>query len=394
MTRPPAAGYRSQEHAKLQNLLTVIVNHIKLKKRKEEMKKRMIHLIVAALLLSATIITGFTGCGSTGSGESVNVFNWGEYIDEELIDRFEDETGIKVNYNTVPTCEEMYAKMKNGGVNYDVVVPSDYMVSRMIEEDMLTTIDFANVPNAEYIDADFLNPEYDPTGEYSAPYQWGRIAIIYNKDVVDEADTGTWDLLWNEKYSGQILMFDNSRDAMGVALKRLGASYNTTDEATLKKAAEMLKEQKPLVQAYVMDQIFDKMESGEAAIAPYYVGDYFLMLDELGEDTDMNLGYYIPEGGTNLYVDAMCIPKDCQNKSGAEAFINFMLQPDVMAQNTEFISYSTAETAARELLDDDMKNNTAMYPSHEEIAACETYINLPMSIRELYDSLWVEIMSS
>ena len=358
------------------------------------MKKRVIYLIVAAMLVSAVTIVGLTGCGSSGSGESINVFNWGEYIDEDLIDEFESETGIKVNYNTAATCEEMYAKMKNGGVNYDIVVPSDYMVSRMIEEDMVTPIDFNNVPNAKYIDADFQKPEYDPTGDYSVPYQWGRVAIIYNKDMVDEKDIGSWDLLWNKKYSGEILMFDNSRDAMGIALKRLGASYNTTDEATLKQAAELLKEQKPLVQAYVMDQIFDKMESGEAAIAPYYVGDYFLMLDELEGDDSINLGYYIPEEGTNLYVDAMCIPKDCKNKSGAEAFINFILDPENMAQNTEFISYSTAETAARDLLDDDMKNNEEMYPSHDVIASCETYVNLPANIRELYDSLWVDIMSS
>ncbi len=358
------------------------------------MKKRVISLIVAAMLVSAVTIVGLTGCGSSGSGESINVFNWGEYIDEDLISEFEAETGIKVNYNTAATCEEMYAKMKNGGVNYDVVVPSDYMVSRMIEEDMITPIDFNNVPNAQYIDEDFKTPEYDPTGEYSVPYQWGRVAIIYNKDMVDEKDIGSWDLLWNKKYSGEILMFDNSRDAMGIALKRLGASYNTTDEATLRQAADLLKEQKPLVQAYVMDQIFDKMESGEAAIAPYYVGDYFLMLDELEGDDDINLGFYIPEEGTNLYVDAMCIPKDCQNKSGAEAFINFILDPENMAQNTEYISYSTAETAARDLLDDDMKDNEEMYPSHDVIASCETYVNLPQAIRELYDSLWVEIMSS
>jgi spermidine/putrescine transport system substrate-binding protein len=355
--------------------------------------KRLIHLIVAAFLLSAMTITGFTGCGTASSGESINVFNWGEYIDESLLKEFQKETGIKVNYNTAATCEEMYAKMKNGGVNYDIVVPSDYMVSRMIEEDMLSAIDYNNVPNAEYIDEKFIDPEYDPSGEYSVPYQWGRVAIIYNKDMVDEEDLGGWDILWNEKYKGQILMFDNSRDAMGIALKRLGASYNTTDTDLLRQAADLLIEQKPLVQAYVMDQIFDKMESGEAAIAPYYIGDYYLMLDEI-EDSGINLGAYIPEGGTNLYVDAMCIPKDCQNKSGAETFINFMLDPEVMAQNTEYIYYSTAETAARELLPDELKDNEDMYPSDEALAACETYINLPESVRELYDSLWVEIMSS
>lgn len=359
-----------------------------------KMKNVTLRLIVAALLLSVAAMTCFTGCGSgSESEEYINVFNWGEYIDEELLEKFEDETGIKVNYNTAATCEEMYAKMKNGGVTYDIVVPSDYMVSRMIEEDMLATIDYANVPNAEHVDAEFLNPEYDPTGEYSVPYQWGRVAIIYNKAMVDEADLGSWDVLWNEKYAGQMLMFDNSRDALGIALKKLGYSYNTTDEAALREAAELLKQQKPLVQAYVMDQIFDKMESGEAAIAPYYIGDYFLMMDEL-EGSDIELGFNIPEEGTNLYVDAMCIPKNCQNKAGAEAFINFICEPENMAQNTEWICYSTAEKAARDLLPEDMKNNEDMYPSAEAIAECETYKNLPVAIRELYDALWVEIMSA
>lgn len=355
--------------------------------------KKLNSLVLAVLLLTMVMVPGLTGCGSTDSGQSINVLNWGEFIDEDLIDDFEDQTGIKVNYNTVPTCEEMYAKMKNGGVNYDVVVPSDYMIARMIEEDMLAPMDLNNVPNAQYVDEEFRNPEYDPTGEYSMPYQWGRVAVIYNKAMVDEADLGSWDLLWNEKYAGQILMFDNSRDAMGIALKRLGASYNTTNEGELRAAADMLKAQKPLVQAYVMDQIFDKMEGGEAAIAPYYVGDYFLMLEEL-EDSDVELGYYIPNEGTNLYVDAMCIPKDCQNKAGAEAFINFLMDPEVMAQNTEYIYYSTAESAARELLPDEMKNNAELYPSAEVIAQCETFTNLPEKIRELYDTLWVDIMSS
>lgn len=355
--------------------------------------KKLNSLVLAALLLTMVMVPGLTGCGSAEAKESINVLNWGEFIDEDLLDDFEDQTGIEVNYNTVPTCEEMYAKMKNGGVNYDVVVPSDYMIARMIEEDMLAPMDLNNVPNAQYVDQEFRNPEYDPTGEYSMPYQWGRVAVIYNKAMVDEADLGSWDLLWNEKYAGQILMFDNSRDAMGIALKRLGASYNTTDEAVLRQAADMLKAQKPLVQAYVMDQIFDKMEGGEAAIAPYYVGDYFLMLEELG-DSDVEIGYYIPEEGTNLYVDAMCIPKDCRNKAGAEAFINFLMEPEVMAQNTEEIYYSTAESAARDLLPDKMKNNEELYPAAEVIAQCETFINLPMNIRELYDTLWVEIMSS
>ncbi len=354
----------------------------------------IIALCMAVGLCVTAMLVAMTGCSSDDEENSINVYNWGEYIDLDLLTRFEEETGITVNYTTVSTCEEMYAKIKCGGVSYDVVVPSDYMISRMIEEDMLEEIDWDNVPNAKYIDEEHLNPEYDPEGKYSAPYQWGNTAIIYNKDMVDEEDIGGWELLWNEKYKGQILMYDNSRDAIGVALKELGYSYNTTDEDQIREAAELLKKQKPLVQAYVMDQIFDKMENGEAAIAAYYVGDYYLMLDELGEDSDINLGFYIPEEGSNLYVDAMCIPKGAENKEGAEAFINFILEPDVMAKITEFACYSTAESAARALLPEELRDNEDMYPTGDALKQFETFTNLPQNIRTLYDGLWIQILSS
>ena len=349
----------------------------------------------AALIMLVVGCIGLTACGGNSDpSKTINVFNWGEYIDTDLLDQFEEETGITVNYTTVSTCEEMYAKIKAGGVSYDIVVPSDYMVARMAEEGMLEEIDWNNVPNAQYIDESFRNPVYDPEGKYSAPYQWQTVSIIYNKDMVDEADLGGWEILWNEKYEGNILMFDNSRDAIGIALKELGYSYNTTDEAQLREAADLLIKQKPLVQAYVMDQIFDKMENGEAAVAAYYTGDYYLMLDELGEDSDVKLGCYTPEEGSNLFVDAMCIPAGAPNKAGAEAFIDFMLRPEVMAQNTEWICYSTAETAARELLPDEMKNNPDMYPDAETLATYETYINLPQNIRSLYDELWTSVLTS
>lgn len=364
---------------------------------KKMLKNKTVSRLICLLAVAVLVITGcigMTGCGSSDPSETINVFNWGEYIDEDLLRQFEDETGIKVNYTTVSTCEEMYAKMKAGGVSYDIVVPSDYMVARMAEEGMLQEINWDNVPNSKYIDKEFLNPAYDPEGKYSAPYQWGTVAIIYNKDMVDEEDLGGWDILWNEKYKDNILMFDNSRDAIGIALKELGYSYNTTDESQIREAAELLKEQKPLVQAYVMDQIFDKMENDEAAVATYYIGDYYLMLDELGEDSEVKLGCYTPEEGSNLFVDAMCIPENAPNKEGAEKFIDFILRPEVMAQNTEWISYSTAESAARELLPDEMKNNKDMYPSGEELSKFETYTNLPENIRSLYDELWTSILSS
>ncbi len=353
--------------------------------------KKKIAVLMALVLLLGFMTVSFSGCGSRG--EYINVFNWGEYIDEELIDKFEEETGITVNYVTAATCEEMYAKIKNGGVAFDLIVPSDYMVSRMIEEEMLEPLNYENIPNAKYVDADFIKPDYDPTGQYSMPYQWGTVGIIYNTDIVDESDIGSWDILWNEKYEKQILMFDNSRDAIGIALKKIGYSYNTEDPEVLKQAANLLIEQKPLVQAYVMDQIFDKMESGEAAVAPYYTGDYYLMTEEISEG-EAPLGYFVPEEGSNFYVDAMCIPQGTQNKEGAEAFINFLLEPENMAQNTEWICYSTAEYAARQLLSDYMKNNSDMYPTSEKLKEFEVYTNLKKDIREMYDQLWIEIMSS
>lgn len=353
--------------------------------------RKLCLVLCAIFALSCMLFAG--GCSSR---ESINVFNWGEYIDDSLLDKFEEETGIKVNYTTVSTGEEMYAKMKNGGVNYDVVVPSDYMISRMIEEDMLQKIDFANVPNFRYVDEKFRNPEYDPENAYSVPYQWNTVGIIYNSRVVDEneKDIGSWDLLWNEKYKKQILMFDNSRDALGIALKKMGKSYNVTDEKTIRKAGDLLLEQKPLVQAYVMDQIFDKMESGEAAIAPCYSGDYVMICDEVGEKEAKNFRFYFPKEGTNLFVDAMCIPKNAGNKSGAEKFINFICEPKNMAVNTEYIYYSTAETAARDLLPSDMRSNRVMYPSQARLDSTETFVNLPVNCRRLYDKLWISLMSA
>ena len=350
-------------------------------------------ITVCILTLVGTVLLTGSGC-EKDSKSTINVFSWGEYIEPDLLPEFEEQTGIHINYTTVATCEEMYAKMKNGGITYDIVVPSDYMIARMIEEDMLETIDFSNVPNFQYVDAQFRNPEYDPENAYSVPYQWGSVGIIYNKDVVDEEDLGSWDLLWNEKYKKEILMFDNSRDALGIALKKMGQSFNTTDEETIRKAGDLLLKQKPLVQAYVVDQIFDKIESGEAAISPCYAGDYVLICDEVGEEEAESLGFYVPREGTNLFVDAMCIPKGAENKEGAEKYIDFICDPENMARNTEYIYYSTAETAARELLPDELRDNPIMYPSPEELAQTETYLNLPVNCRRLYDKLWIRLMSA
>ena len=283
---------------------------------------------ISAVLCAALAIGTLSGCGSKteestlsvedtayyekfkDQGISINVYNWGEYISDgsesgmtDVNKEFEALTGIKVNYTTYATNEEMYAKMKGGGADYDIIIPSDYMISRMIKEDMLAKIDYSAMPNTKYIMDSFRGLEYDVNDEYSVPYMWGTVGIIYDKDIVTEENIG-WDILWNEKYEGNILMFDNPRDAFAIAENMSGYSMNTESADELKGAAEKLKEQKPLIQAYVMDQVFDKMGAGEAALAPYYAGDAVTLM----QDYD-NLDFAIPESGTNIFVDAVCFPK-------------------------------------------------------------------------------------
>ncbi len=356
-----------------------------MKKKDFKFQSALSALTISLLLI---VTSFFCACDNDSDENTLNICNWGEYIDLETIKMFEKESGINVNYNTVPTNEELYSKIRAGGVRYDIIFPSDYMISRMIDEKMLHKINYDNLPNFKYIDSQFINPPYDPTNEYSAPYQWGTVGIIYNKKMVKEK-VDSWDILWNKKYKGQILMFDNSRDAIGIALKKMGESYNTSDEKQLKKAAKLLKKQKPLVQAYVMDQIFNKMESNEAALAPYYAGDMLVMLET---NPDLALAY--PKEGSNLFVDAMCIPKACKNKEAAEKFIDFMLRPDIMAMNTMAVCYSSPEKVARDLLPEALRNSRIAYPDEDFLdEKFETYLNLPYETRLLYDALWIEIIS-
>lgn len=327
-----------------------------------------------------------------GKDVSINVYNWGEYLadgEDGLMDInavFEEITGIKVNYSNYETNEAMYAKLKSGANAYDVVFPSDYMISRMIQEEMLQPIDFENIPNMKYIGKDFLNPAYDPENLYSVPYTWGRVAIIYNEKMIGHKIENL-DELWNPEYSGKILMFKSSRDAFAIALERLGYDINTQNKSELDQAALILKEQKPLIQAYVMDQIFDKMQGNEAWIAPYYIGDYFIM-KEVNED----LSVYIPEN-TNIYYDAACIPVDAKNKEAAEMYINFLNEPQVAADNAEYIMYSTPNVAAMELLPKETSQNTALYPPHEELVKTTPFINLSEETNLYMDQLWTDILS-
>ena len=336
-----------------------------------------------------------------GKDVTINVYNWGEYIsngDDDSLDinaLFEELTGIRINYTQFDTNESLYAKLKSGGTTYDVIFPSDYMVSRMIDEDMLEPLDFENIPNFQYISEKFKNPSYDPENLYSVPYTWGTVGLIYNYDMLG-FDPDSWDIMWDETYAKQILQFSNSRDAFAIALLRLGYSINTEDKLELDQAAQMLKEEKPMVQAYVMDQIFDKMQGNEAAIAPYYAGDAINMMA-----VNDSLRFVIPKEGTNLFFDAVCIPKHKEDteesrlrKLASEMYINFLNEPDIAAANIEYIQYSTPNDAALALLDEETRNNPIAYPGDEVLENTEVYVNLSEDTNLYLDQLWTQIMSA
>lgn len=331
-----------------------------------------------------------------GESKSLNVYNWGEYMSDGSDDtmninrEFEELTGIKVYYSTFATNEELYSKLRAGGASYDVVIPSDYMIGKMVSENMLELLNRDNIPNAALIDEKFRQPLYDPDDRFSVPYTWGYVGIIYNKErLLDDEEINSWEILWDERYFGEILMFSNPRDAFGVAQAKLGYSLNTTDPDELRRCLEELKAQKPLVQAYVMDEIFDKMLGGEAVFAPYYAGDAVTMMSE-----NENLGFAIPKEGTNLFVDAACIPVGSKEKEIAEMYINFLCEPYVAAANAEYIGYATPNTKALELLDEETVNDPVAYPSDEELAHTEYFGELPRETSLIVDSLWTELLSS
>ena len=333
------------------------------------------------------------------TGITINVYNWGEYIsvgEDGLIDvneEFYKRTGIKVNYSCFDTNEALYTKLKNGGVNYDVVIPSDYMISRMINEDMLEELDFSNIPNAQLIDTRFrTEPEYDPTGKYSVPYTWGQVGILYNKKHVTKT-VDSWNILWDTDYKGKILMIDNQRDAFGIAQKLLNYSFNSTNADEWRNAAEKLKTQSDVKPAYVMDQIFDKMSSEDAYLAPYYSGDALTL-----HDINENIDFAVPKEGNNLFVDAMCIPKGSQNKAAAESYINFLCETDVATDNIMYINYSSPQRFAAQAHIEALFEEygewavEVAYPSSLENT--ETFKSLPDEISTQMDELWVEVKKS
>lgn len=358
------------------------------------MKKFLAILFVTAILLSTLTPVCFAENEKDYShlrGTSINVYNWGEYISDgsegslNVNEEFTKRYGIKVNYTTFESNENMYNKLQSGGANYDVVIPSDYMIAKLIEEDMLVELDYSNIPNYQYILPKYKNLFFDPENKYTVPYTVGMVGLIYNTTMVDE-EVDSWSILWDEKYKGEILMFNNPRDAFGIAQFLLGQSINTHNVEDWDKAIELLKEQRPLVSSYVMDEVYNKMEGGEAALAPYYAGDYLTMAD-----VNPDLAFVYPKEGVNYFVDAMCIPKTAENKEAAELYINFMLEEEIAVANANWICYASPHALVLESDDYDLKGEPVLYPEESEMPKTESFENLSYDIQNYMSQLWSEL---
>lgn len=351
--------------------------------------KKLIALGLCICMTAALL----SGCGSANKypNGKVYVYNWGEYIDPETLDMFEKETGIQVIYDEFDTNETMYPKVEAGASNYDVVCPSDYMIQKMIDNDLLQELNWDNIPNAKAnIGAQYYEQSeaFDPGNRYAVPYCWGTVGILYNKTMVDEPVT-SWSILWDEKYADSILMQDSVRDLFMVGLKSLGYSMNSTDEKELNEAKDLLIQQKPLVQAYVIDQVRDKMIGNEAALGVIYSGEAIFTQRE-----NPDLEYVIPKEGTNVWIDGWVIPKNAENVENAEKFIDFMCRGDIALLNFDYITYSTPNTAAQALIkDDDIRNSKIAFPDLSQYDGLETFSYLGDDADALYNDLWKEIKS-
>ena len=357
---------------------------------RKSLRFHMKFITAVLTIFSAVFLTGCTSSDKGVNGQVI-VYNWGEYIDPETIRMFEEETGITVIYDEFETNESMYPKVESGAVAYDIACPSDYMISRMIQNGMLSEINFDHIPNAKKnIGAEYYEQArgFDPENKYTVPYCWGTVGILYNKTMVDEPIT-RWAQLWDEKYADNILMQDSVRDAFMVAEKLNGDSMNTLDPAELTAAKNLLIEQKPLVQAYVVDQVRDKMIGGEAAIGVIYSGEAIYTQKE-----NPDLVYVIPEEGTNVWIDSWVILKNAPNKENAEKFIDFMCRADIALMNFEYITYSTPNVAARELIEDEsIKYSEIAFPDLSQYSNLETYVYLGEEGDSLYNELWKEVMA-
>ncbi len=339
--------------------------------------------MVLVVLMLLSILSSCSGDKKV----TLRIYNWGDYIDEEVLGVFEERYDMKIIYENFATNEDMYVKLKSGGGNYDVIFPSDYMIKRMINEDMLHEIDLKNIPNFIHTHTRFRSLSYDPQNAYSVPYMWGTVGILYNTTMVDEP-VDSWQILWDERYAKNIFMLDSQRDSIAVALKLLGYSLNTRDQGELEEAKNALIRQKPLVLAYVGDEVKDKMISGEAALAVVWSGDAVYLKWE-NED----LEYIVPQEGSNLWFDAMAIPKTSKHKKEAEQFINFLCEPEIALMNTEYIGYSTPNATAMSMIDPEWLSDPVAYPTEEDVAHCEVFEDLS-DILEVYNRIWDEVMAS
>ncbi|MBQ6837588.1 MAG: spermidine/putrescine ABC transporter substrate-binding protein [Clostridia bacterium] len=358
------------------------------------MKKLLSFTFVAILLLTLLV-----PCVSAEEekdyshleGTTLNVYNWGEYISDGSDDtldvnaEFEKKYGITVIYSNYESNENMYNKLSSGGANYDVIIPSDYMIARLVEEDMLEELDFSNIPNYKYIVDKYKDLYYDPENKFSVPYTVGMVGLIYNTTMV-EGEPDSWGALWDERYKGNILMFNNPRDAFGIAQFYLGQSINTKSVEDWNKAIDALKAQNHLVSSYVMDEVFNKMERGDAALAPYYAGDFLTMYD-----VNPDLAFVYPKEGVNFFVDAMCIPKNAQNKEAAELYINFMLEEDIAVANANYICYASPHKLVLESDDYDLKGDPVLYPAEEDMPKTEMFENLDYETQNYMTMLWNEL---
>ena len=366
------------------------------------MKKKVFAILMSIAVMASGQTVNFGNFNTNyyrkfkGQNLSVNVYNWGEYISDgsdgslDVNKAFEELTGVKVNYSTFASNEELYVKLKVGGIQYDVIIPSDYMIEKLIKENLVRKLNYNNIPAHTNIANRFKKLPFDPTGEYSLAYTWGVTGIVYNRKLVTEAENEIdWKILFDKKYKGQILMYYNPRDAFGIAQAYLGYSLNTTNETELRECARILKEQKPLVQSYVMDEIYDKMEAGEAALGVYYAGDSLSMID-----SNPDLNFVIPRKGANLFVDSICIPAASGSPELAEMYINFLCEPEIALANIEYINYASPNDGAIAIMSDNTKNNKIIYPDKETLDNCEVYITLPDDTNILMEDLWNEILSN
>lgn len=369
------------------------------------MKKLFSVILVLVLALSTLTMTGCSTSNDTVkdlkgeytqelAGTTLNVFNWGEYISDgsegslDVIAAFEKLTGINVNYSMFDSNETMYAKLKSGAVSYDIIIPSDYMIERLVNEDRLAEIDYSKLSNYSNIDKAYTGMYFDPEEKYTVPFSIGMVGLIYNTTVVTEKPD-SWGVMWDKKYKDQILTFNNSRDAFAIAQLYLGIDLNTKDKSEWDAVANKLKEQNEILQGRVMDEVFNKMESGSAAIAPYYAGDYLTMAEE-NED----LAFVYPKEGVNEFVDSICVPKDCGNYDAAMMFINFLLEPEVAKANAEYICYATPNMAVRDNPDYLFYQNEILYPAEKDRPRTEYFHDMDKDTRAYFEGLWEEVLQS